>query len=166
MQKPTSTSSHLHPNTPVTLLTPPRALNPGGYLEFHESDITTLKCDDGTADLQNGGVARVMIPLADAGRKVGRRMDIASELSTIMKKAGFVDIHIEIQKSPYGPWAKDARHREIGKFLLAIAETGFEAYSLALFTRVLGLSVEDAKERFEAAKRDMRDRRIHAYNEK
>jgi len=141
------------------------ALNPGGYLEFHESDITTVKCDDGSADLVNGGVARVMIPLAEAGKKVGRRMDIASQLSHYMKRAGFEDIHVEIQKSPYGPWAKDPRHREIGKFLLAIAETGFEAYSLALFTRVLGFSVEDAKERFEAAKKDMRNRKIHAYNE-
>ena len=140
------------------------ALVPGGYLEFHESDITKVNCDDGTMDLENGGVPRVVNPLKEAGLKAGRRMDIAPELSEILKKAGFVDIHVEIEKSPYGPWAKDPRYKEIGKFLLAIAETGFEAYSLALFTRVLNFTVEEAHERFEAAKKEMRNRKIHGYN--
>jgi hypothetical protein len=44
------------------------------------------------------------------------------------------------------------------------AETALEAYTLALFTRVLGMSIEEVRGLCEGAIEDVKNLNIHAYN--
>jgi len=67
---------------------------------------------------------------------------------------------------PWGPWPKDPRMKEIGYWALLNSEYSFEAYGLALFTRVLGMSGEEARELCTRAQRDLKNKHIHVYNPK
>jgi hypothetical protein len=42
-------------------------------------------------------------------------------------------------------------------------ESGFEAYGLALFTRVLGMDAKEGKELCAAAWKDVQGRKVHMY---
>lgn len=65
-----------------------------------------------------------------------------------------------------GPWPKDRRLKDIGYWTLMNSETSFEAYGLALFTRVLGMSGEEARAMCLRAQRDLKNKNIHVYNPK
>jgi hypothetical protein len=81
-----------------------------------------------------------------------------------VREAGFIDVKVKKYKSPWGPWARDRKLREIGKFMLLNCETAFEAYGLALLTRYAGMSSKEAKKLCDGAKRDAFNRNIHVYN--
>ena len=66
-------------------------------------------------------------------------------------------------QSPVGGWAKNRRYKEIGRIgKVSIMET-IEPYSLALFTRVLGLSYQDAQEHMERARAELMSGSHHLY---
>ena len=52
----------------------------------------------------------------------------------------------------------------MGAFTLLTTEHGFESYGMALFTRILGMEVPEAKELIAGAKKDSRSKRIHSYS--
>jgi hypothetical protein len=66
-------------------------------------------------------------------------------LRASLKKMGqpqpdqFEDIYTRKAKEPVGPWPKDQRLKRVGAVSLLNAETGFESYGMALFTRILGM---------------------------
>jgi hypothetical protein len=47
---------------------------------------------------------------------------------------------------------------------LLMAETGVEAYCMALYTRVLGMGAEEAKATCQATLKAVKDKRTHMYN--
>ena len=66
-------------------------------------------------------------------------------------------------QSPIGGWPKNRRYKEIGRIgKVSILET-VEPYSLALFTRVLGLSYQDAQDHMERARADLMNTSHHLY---
>lgn len=73
-----------------------------------------------------------------------------------------LDLHAYFQ-SPIGGWAKNRRYKEIGRIgKVSIMET-IEPYSLALFTRVLGLSYQGAQEHMENARAELMSHSHHLY---
>ena len=70
----------------------------------------------------------------------------------------------EEMKLPLGTWAADKKHQDMGAFTLLTTEHGFESYGMALFTRILGIEVPEAKELIAGAKKDSRSKRIHSYS--
>lgn len=82
----------------------------------------------------------------------------------MLEEAGFVDIHYETMKLPLGTWPADKKQKEKGAYLLLNAETAFDAFGTGLFTRELGMSVDEAREIVEGAGRDSKNRKIHSYN--
>jgi len=42
-------------------------------------------------------------------------------------------------------------------------QTGFEAYGLGLLTRILGMSVAEARQLFEDCNEEVRSRSVHGY---
>lgn len=64
---------------------------------------------------------------------------------------------------PTGPWPKDPKMKELGYWALINSESSFEAYGLALFTRVLGMGGEEAKDLCIRAGRDSSNGHIHLY---
>lgn len=66
-------------------------------------------------------------------------------------------------KQPFSPWPSDRQLKRIGQCVLLMVESAFEAYGLALFTRVLGMDAKEAAELCDGARRDALNKRIHAY---
>lgn len=83
----------------------------------------------------------------------------------MLQQAGFIDIQETIIRAPYNSWPADPHQKEIGRWYnLGICE-GLEALSLAPLTRIYRWdAVQHVKPLVEAAVRQIRTKKIHAYN--
>ncbi|KAI5792668.1 S-adenosyl-L-methionine-dependent methyltransferase [Pyronema domesticum] len=120
-----------------------RCTKPSGYLELAELEMK-LYSDDNT-----------MAPAFNKWIQL---------LKDAIENAGFVDVNVVTAKQPFGPWAKDERMKRIGSMVILTAEAGAEGYGMAVFTRFLGLSVEDAKKVCDDAVHDIRNKNYHVYS--
>ncbi|KAI5846699.1 S-adenosyl-L-methionine-dependent methyltransferase [Tricharina praecox] len=120
-----------------------RCTIPGGYIELAELG-GVAHSDDGSMSPDNG--VKVFLSLLDSGlRKMGRVASATGEsLRANLEDAGFVDIDIFTCKQPLAPWAHDKKLKQVGAVALLSAPTGFHAYGMAVFTRVLGMDPEEA----------------------
>lgn len=64
---------------------------------------------------------------------------------------------------PIGPWTRDPKLKELGRFERAHMTETVEAHSMALYTRVLHYSTEQAKVVFENVKKEFNDKTLHLY---
>ena len=108
---------------------------------------------------------RLITLFNEALNKIGRPSPAPQSMKTALEKAGFVDATFVTRKYPQGIWPKDRRLKHIGAMALLAAETGLEAYTLALLTRILGIDGEEAKKINMDALKDIKDRRYHSYHE-
>lgn len=135
---------------------------PGGYVELAEHDYT-LYSDDGT---YRPGLAlyRYMSLISEAALTAGFS-DIAPRMGRLLQGAGFVDVKIAVKKLPWAPWAQDEKLKELGYWsLLGLSNAAFEAFGMALFTRYHNFKPDEVKELCEAARKDVWDKRVHAYH--
>ncbi|RPA81276.1 methyltransferase family protein [Ascobolus immersus RN42] len=136
-------------------------LEPGGIFELQEGEVANPFSTDGT--LAGSNIERY----TNALRKACDRLDkpkfciVGRDMAGLLREAGFVDVGIRKFCAPLGPWAKGAKQKEIGSTLRLICSTGFQAYALALLTRVLGLSAEQVNALVDDAKIDLGNKRIH-----
>ena len=134
----------------------------GGYIELAESDLTDFYSDDGT--LKDDSPGKIYIrEMVKASALAGSRMDVFGELAGHLQSAGFTDIRVTKKKVPIGTWPKDKSMKEAGRWVLEACETGAEAYGLALFTRVLGMSEKEAKKLINDFVEVTGDRKVHMY---
>ena len=66
-------------------------------------------------------------------------------------------------QTPIGVWPKDRRLKEIGRYERAQVLDAVEAYTLALFTRVLGRSIQETQAHLERVKSELVDPKLHLY---
>ncbi|KAK4205053.1 S-adenosyl-L-methionine-dependent methyltransferase [Triangularia verruculosa] len=116
-------------------------LQPGGWVEFQESD-NTLYSQDGTLTKDNAMV-RMMDGLMFACDKIGRTMDPAPSMKKWAEDAGFINVEVQKFRLPVGSWPKDARLKEIGTLMAVNFIEGVEAFTAALCKDVLGWSQEE-----------------------
>lgn len=64
---------------------------------------------------------------------------------------------------PLNPWAQDRKLKEIGRYQQVNMIESMEAYSLALFTRVLGWTATETRVFFDGVRKELQDRSIHLY---
>jgi hypothetical protein len=62
------------------------------------------------------------------------------------------------------PWPKDRKLKDIGRYQQVNMIEGMEAYSLALFTRFLGWSIQEAQAFFAGVRGELVDRSLHVYS--
>jgi len=79
----------------------------------------------------------------------------------MVEEAGFVNVCCEVYKLPLSPWPKDSKLKEIGAFNLVNMLEGLEALSLALFTRVLGWSIEEVMAFLPSVRQDIKRKEMH-----
>lgn len=70
----------------------------------------------------------------------------------------------EQAKIPCGPWPADPKQKEMGAYLLLTCDNAFEAFGLALLTRVAGMPLEDVEELITGAKKDVKSKKVHSYS--
>lgn len=60
-----------------------------------------------------------------------------------------------------GPWAKGSKHKEIGRFQREHMIACVEPFTMAIFTRVLGWSLEETQVIMANVRKEMRDPKNH-----
>jgi len=139
-----------------------RALKPGGYVQVAEWCESAGRSDDGTA--VGSALERYYQLLDEAAKKAGGSIYMETPLKVLVPGAGFVGYDETILRLPLGPWPKDKKLKEIGKWFQLSADSGFEAYGLALFTRVLGMKLEEFHRLVADCKAEVRGKKVHAYS--
>jgi hypothetical protein len=134
---------------------------PGGYVELQELG-GVLRSDDGTMSDDNATKKHLELQI-EALAKVGRPAHTGETLKELFEDAGFEDVRVLNIKHPLGPWPKDKRLKHVGALMLLNCETAFEAYGLALFTRVLGMEHEEAMQLCKDAFAAVKNRQNHTY---
>lgn len=134
---------------------------PGGWIDIAEYEMD-LVSDDNTLP-PTYELKRFYDLVSEAAATTGRDFSASADLLPILERVGFVNAHHTVAKVPLGPWAAERKLKEIGAYILLSAETGFEAFGIQLFTRVLGMDTDAAGQIIRAALRQAKNRKIHAY---
>ncbi|KAJ4995917.1 Secondary metabolism regulator LAE1 [Colletotrichum sp. SAR 10_66] len=136
-------------------------LTPGGWFEIDDLALP-LGCDDGTLT-KDSALWRWHDAVSQASEKLGRPLVSMSTHLDAIKAAGFVDVEFKEFKWPLNSWPKDARLKELGSWQCNNLDMGLEGLSLALLTRALDWSQEEVLALCALARKDLRNRSIHAY---
>ncbi|KAK0654946.1 S-adenosyl-L-methionine-dependent methyltransferase [Cercophora newfieldiana] len=136
-------------------------LNPGGWAEFQDFDLEYYS-DDGSLREEHDVMKWDRLFL-EAVRKTGREVSPGPRLEGWVRDAGFQGVLHRKFKFPIGPWPLDPTLKEVGMYNLVQIENGLEAFSLKLFSGILGWEAEDVKALLMKVRSDLRDKRIHSY---
>ncbi|KAL2215070.1 S-adenosyl-L-methionine-dependent methyltransferase [Thermoascus aurantiacus ATCC 26904] len=137
-------------------------LKPGGYLEMQEAPIWCWSDDDSLKP--DSPLIQFLTILEQESSKAGRSLNIVDKLKPWMIDAGFRDVQVQVYKCPWGPWPKDPHLKEIGRYQYINAIESVDAYGLALLTRSVGYTEEQAKIFLAIVKNQLRSKSLHAYN--
>ncbi|KAF8250003.1 S-adenosyl-L-methionine-dependent methyltransferase [Wilcoxina mikolae CBS 423.85] len=139
-----------------------RCTKPGGYVELQELAASAHSDDDTMAE--DNGVNVFLQHIREAMTKMGRPPATTEAMVKLLEGAGFVDVKVHPYKQPLGPWPKDKQLKRIGAMVMLNCETGFHAYGMLAFTRVLGMDKDEAdaicRKGFEAVK----NKNSHVYS--
>ncbi|KAJ5770397.1 uncharacterized protein N7511_002448 [Penicillium nucicola] len=137
------------------------SLKPGGWFEVQEFDCC-VRSDDGTHE-QAESFKYWMSLLVQGSLKHGRSVSVAKSFGPWMVEAGFENVTDDIYKCPVGGWAKNRRLKEIGRVGRVTVLEGLEPYSLALFTRYMGFTYQEAQELMEKVRAEILNPAYHLY---
>lgn len=113
-------------------------LEPGGYIEQTEYSPEALS-DDGS--IKEGGPWDQCNKLVDeCSERFGKTLKIQEKMKVLMEEAGFVDVVETKFKWPIGTWSDDQKSKDLGRWNMTHWYEGLEGWSLALLTRILGVS--------------------------
>lgn len=90
------------------------ALKPGGW--FDQAEPSILFCSDHSQFEAEHPFALWNKVMIDAGKKAGMEFEIGAKIEERLASVGFVNVQVRRATWPIGPWPKDARLREIGRF--------------------------------------------------
>ncbi|KAH7061285.1 S-adenosyl-L-methionine-dependent methyltransferase [Macrophomina phaseolina] len=134
---------------------------PGGWAEFQDYDVLPLS-DDGS--LKEGNqVLKLQRLAADACEKMGRTARVGPKLRGLMEEAGYTNITEKVYKLPIGMWPQDKRLKQIGALMMVNYMEALEAMTFAMFTSVLGWSIEEVQVFLVGVRDDLRKKDVHAY---
>ncbi|KAM0544491.1 hypothetical protein ACHAPJ_011785 [Fusarium lateritium] len=138
-----------------------RCCAPGGWVQSAEADIE-FRSDDGTTDLHP--VFELGKTLFKEGEKVSGRPVFVHDLQKEgFEKAGFTNVKVVDLKFPIGPWPKDKKLAEIGKFVKHTLLNDIEGYTLAMWQEVLGWPKEEYQVLVMDFRKAIRDPKVHSY---
>ncbi|KAI9682341.1 MAG: Secondary metabolism regulator lae1 [Caeruleum heppii] len=138
-------------------------LKPGyGSFEHVEIDLEP-RCDDGTLP-SSSPLVRWWQYVAEATQRVNKPLAYNPWTRHMLRQAGFVDIQEQVIRAPLNSWPADQRMRDIGRWYNLGLTEGLEAFSLAPLTRVNRWHIDDVRRIVKDVKREMCNKRIHAYN--
>ncbi|KAK4241320.1 hypothetical protein C8A03DRAFT_41263 [Achaetomium macrosporum] len=136
-------------------------LTPGGWLECQEIPADA-GCDDGTLT-DDHGFLRWARDFRAVSQLAGRQGDIGPQIKDWMREVGFVDIHETVFKLPLNGWPRDAHLKHLGMLWQRNLLEGLSGFSLGMFHRFLGKSVEEIELSLVDVRKSLFDRNVHAY---
>lgn len=137
-------------------------LRPGGYIELYDAVMGTGRCDDDSLP-EHSYLLQWDRLLVEASLKFGAPLNSALKYKEQLAEVGFTNIVQTEYPWPTNTWPKDRHAKLIGSWAGRNLSEGMEAFSLMLFTKALGWSVEEVQVLLAHARKEMSDRKIHIY---
>lgn len=144
------------------VLSTPRVLKPGGWVESQEfsykrySDDNSIPADSRITEWENLWTEGI--------NKIGLKGHCDPDLvMQQMRDAGFINVTRLNFKMPIGPWPKDKTLREAGMFGYVNLMDGFYGLSVKVFTHFLGWQVEELEVLLAQCRQELRRKDIHGY---
>lgn len=101
--------------------------------------------------------------MLEHGRKVGRDFSYSQRYAQMFEAAGLVDIVERHFVWPTSPWCKGSHMKMIATWAQKDFLDGLEGMTMALLTRVAGMTKEQVTAFVQEVKRDVCNTGIHAY---
>lgn len=98
----------------------------------------------------------------EAAATTGANLAAPTTWAEQLRAAGFVEIHVKWYNWPVGLWAKQQKNKVIGHGTLLNLQDGV-ASSQALFTRVLGWSLDDFNVLVADVRKEQLEQKVHLY---
>lgn len=133
---------------------------PGGWLEMQEYEAW-ISSDDDPLLTKAPHTKQWQELIDEASTKFGKRMNVASQQKSWIEAAGFEDVTDDVVKVPIGPWAKDRKLKEIGRYQREHMIACVEAFTLAPLTRVLGWRAEEAQVLMAGVRAEFSNPKLH-----
>jgi hypothetical protein len=96
-------------------------------------------------------------------KNLGKDMTRAPKYKEYFKDAGFVDVLEKKFQWPTNDWPKGKYHKTIGLWYNRDLQEGLSGMAMAIFTRGLKMSKEEVETFLAEVRKNIDDRRIHAY---
>lgn len=121
-------------------------LKPGGWFQHIEPNIE-LRCDNPDVQFDDNHIYKQWARLFyDAGDKIGREFRFSDEnMLKYARDAGFTDIVHRKFKVPHGPWPKDKRLKEMGKYIRLYMDLSLDGFAVYPIGQILGWSFEEVQ---------------------
>ena len=136
-------------------------LKPGGWLEIQEMTLPSF-CSDGS--LYGTALWKWQEEMTRALHMINYPFDNWICYQQWMKEAGFINVRESRYSIPTNDWPKDPKLKELGSWQCSNLRKGLQGDSLALFTGPLGRSKEDLDDFLAEVKKDITNRKIHAFS--
>ncbi|KXT03451.1 hypothetical protein AC578_1636 [Pseudocercospora eumusae] len=131
----------------------------GGWAEFQDLDLHNYSEDNSIP--AGNKVLELYKHIIQGCEQVGRTACPGPNLKRWMEEAGFRNVTEHILKLPLGPWPRDMTLRRIGAANLTQMLDGLDAFSVALFTKVLGWKVEEVQLFLREVREDAKRKSVH-----
>ncbi|KAL2127991.1 hypothetical protein VTI74DRAFT_9872 [Chaetomium olivicolor] len=137
-------------------------LLPGGWLECQEIP-SFPSCDDDTMPPDYGWL-RWAKDFTACSQLANRQVNLGPQLKDWMREVGFVDVHETVFKIPLNGWPKEIRLKQIGMLWQRNLLEGLSGFSLGMFSRFMGKTVEEIELSLVDVRQSLFDRSVHAYH--
>ncbi|KAG6173300.1 hypothetical protein E4U51_005735 [Claviceps purpurea] len=138
-----------------------RCCTPGGWMQSVECDVQ-FRSDDGSTELEP-----VLASYGDLFRESGKILNRPFFVQEIQQQAiddaGFIDTEVVRHKIPIGPWAKDRKLAEVGRYVGAALENDLEGYTQMLWHNVLQRSASEYSVWVANIRKAVRNTKVHSY---
>lgn len=81
----------------------------------------------------------------------------------MMEQAGFADVEEHVVKLPIGPWPKNKQLKTVGAFELVNMVDGIEGLTMRLFSKALGMPVDEIQVLLMNVRKEAKNSKIHSY---
>ena len=111
-------------------------LNPGGYIEMHETWPPCRTDEPPEAPEHRSKVIEWAKLRFEAVSKIGIDQDMPRQLPEILSDTGFVDVQTQDHKWPLGPWMEDVRMKYMGNLSLELLQLIVRSSTEGLLTEI------------------------------
>ncbi|KAG6080760.1 hypothetical protein E4U16_008152 [Claviceps sp. LM84 group G4] len=138
-----------------------RCCAPGGWVQSAEIDLD-FRSDDRSTELEP-----VLGTYGDLFREGGRILNRPFFLQEIQQQAfdeaGFVEKTVARYKIPIGPWAKDPKLAEVGRFTAAALENDLQGYTQMVWENVPKPPADEYHVWLANMRKAIRNTKVHSY---
>jgi hypothetical protein len=133
---------------------------PGGYFELQDCIVPAVCIDD---SMKGTTLERWTKLMFEATAKIGKDWGRVKNYKEYMEEAGFEGVVEQSYEWPLGTWAKGKRAKTLGMWYREDMLRGLQGFTMALLTRVLGMSTEDVESLLAGVRENIKSNKIHLY---